>query len=306
MWTPDNHKEQPLEIPVSETVVLRELMLADSLELFELIAASGDHLAQFGDTTARKYKTLESVEELYRQKDPGTRRFGIRDKGELVGFIKFGHFNDQFGEIGYWLGKDYEGHGYMTDAVQTLAEHATRVWGYTEAVAITNSENTASQRVLKRAGFIFLGEQPSQPPSNLYSYSEPPVVSVKKTVLPRDELTIFDLKTDAGCLQATLDPASRWFGIANVDVEPLYRRHGIGKVLLRKALEVAQDNDAPLIYAAITSREAIDAFRTVFGHKAIGVSIEGSYAPYEEPGHADAKAGLWIPVPAKRRTVPSS
>lgn len=62
------------------------------------------------------------------------------DKGGLV-------------ELGYGLGEEYEGYGYMTEAVRAMCAWALTQPGVTAVVAETERGNVRSQRVLTRCGF---------------------------------------------------------------------------------------------------------------------------------------------------------
>ena len=64
---------------------------------------------------------------------------------------------DHCGEIGYWLGETFWGRGIVTEAVVALTE-----WGFTELglarlFAPVFARNTASARVLEKAGYEFEG-----------------------------------------------------------------------------------------------------------------------------------------------------
>lgn len=102
----------------------------------------------------------------------------------------------------------------------------------------------------------------------------------------------FELLTDHGSLDATLHSITRWFGISGIQVDVDYRGRGIAKTLLRQALYIAETQDARLIYAAVVSRESIDAMRSVFGDGAVQVDEIGTYTPYGEPDRYDASAHL--------------
>lgn len=59
--------------------------------------------------------------------------------------------------IGYWLGRKYWGHGYMTEAVRALIGH---VFALSRAEAIYSgafADNLASLRVQEKVGFIHAG-----------------------------------------------------------------------------------------------------------------------------------------------------
>jgi GNAT superfamily N-acetyltransferase len=108
---------------------------------------------------------------------------------------------------------------------------------------------------------------------------------------------VYEFETTHGMLDSVLDPAIGWLGIANIDVERGHRRQGIGKALLRAALEFAQEQDVRYVHAAIISRECLDAMVSVFGEDALQIKNTGSY---EEEGSADSismtQASLWYEV----------
>lgn len=80
----------------------------------------------------------------------------VRDAdGHAVGGIGFHRPPEGDGhvEIGYDLTPDARGQGYATEAVRALTEWALSRDGVHTVVAHTDPDNTASQRVLERAGF---------------------------------------------------------------------------------------------------------------------------------------------------------
>ena len=60
-------------------------------------------------------------------------------------------------EIGYGMKKEYEGQGYMTEAVTAMARWASEQIGVNYVEAETDPDNKASQRVLEKTGFRLTG-----------------------------------------------------------------------------------------------------------------------------------------------------
>jgi RimJ/RimL family protein N-acetyltransferase len=60
-------------------------------------------------------------------------------------------------EIGYWLGVDYWGQGYATEAARALIDHAFGELGYEALQAGARVSNPASRRVLEKCGFQWVG-----------------------------------------------------------------------------------------------------------------------------------------------------
>ena len=74
----------------------------------------------------------------------------------VVGSADFKSGPDIHGEIeiGYGLGKAFQGSGYMTEAVSAMCDWALRQDGVIHVTAETERNNYPSQHVLQRCGFI--------------------------------------------------------------------------------------------------------------------------------------------------------
>jgi RimJ/RimL family protein N-acetyltransferase len=60
-------------------------------------------------------------------------------------------------EIGYWLGVEYWGQGFATEAARALVDHAFGALGYEALQAGARVSNPASRRVLEKCGFQWTG-----------------------------------------------------------------------------------------------------------------------------------------------------
>lgn len=159
---PEGQEKQPLAQPIEissdkHQVVLRQYTPEDAEEAFALIDRNRGHLSQFGDETAAKYPTLESFRDsIVNPKNPKRLRFGIRNKeGVLVGSINVtpDEDNPQRGEIGYYLGEEYQKKGYTRQAVEFLTDYAFEHLGYQTLYGEVAEGNDTSIRVLERAGY---------------------------------------------------------------------------------------------------------------------------------------------------------
>jgi RimJ/RimL family protein N-acetyltransferase len=56
-------------------------------------------------------------------------------------------------EIGFWLGKDFQGRGIMTEAVRLACDHAFREFSVIRIFAAVFEPNGASRKVLLKNGF---------------------------------------------------------------------------------------------------------------------------------------------------------
>ena len=78
-----------------------------------------------------------------------------KEDGVVVGSADFKNGPDQNGEveIGYGLGDEHRGHGYMTEAVAAMCRWVLAQPGIAHVIAETERDNLPSQRVLERCGF---------------------------------------------------------------------------------------------------------------------------------------------------------
>ena len=150
--------QSPIEIKSFDgEIVLRQFTPQDSEEIFALIDRNRDHLSQFGEDTASKYPTLETIQEsIEHPKNPKRLRFAIRNKqGQFVGSINItpDEKNPESAEVGYYLGSEFQKRGYAGRAVESLTVYGFNVLGYKTIYGDVSHENTASINVLLRAGF---------------------------------------------------------------------------------------------------------------------------------------------------------
>ena len=73
--------------------------------------------------------------------------------------VRMGEIPDGDIEIGYFLRKSEWGQGYVSEAVSCLLDFAFTGSGHEEIVAVIDPRNTASRRVLERAGFVSTGNR---------------------------------------------------------------------------------------------------------------------------------------------------
>lgn len=85
--------------------------------------------------------------------------------GTHVGELCFKGISEKgVAEIGYGIADDYQGCGYATEAVAALTDWAFRQPSVTCIMAETEETNIASQKVLKKSGFIPTGETGEEGP----------------------------------------------------------------------------------------------------------------------------------------------
>jgi [ribosomal protein S5]-alanine N-acetyltransferase len=83
--------------------------------------------------------------------------FGIELNRELIGICGFTVEPNGDGELGYWIGKPYWGHGYATEAARAVMDHGFAKSGVRRYVCKHLTGNEASARVIGKLGFKYTG-----------------------------------------------------------------------------------------------------------------------------------------------------
>ena len=90
------------------------------------------------------------------------------ERGEVAGWISLGHapnFLTTDWVVGYLLRREYRGHGYATEALIAVLDYGFDVLRVPRIYAECYLANTASARVMERAGMRWVGRVPSVDPS---------------------------------------------------------------------------------------------------------------------------------------------
>jgi len=138
-------------------VELRELTGGDALAFYELVHRNRRHLTQYGDYRDLAASTLQDVESYFADPPDNNIRMGIwRRADELMGRVDLSPVAPGAFVLGYWIGSEYTGCGYVTGACRTLMDYATRELGAIDFWAGVTHGNRKSAAVLERLGFCFV------------------------------------------------------------------------------------------------------------------------------------------------------
>ena len=142
---------------------MRQPAMSDYPAWAELRALSRQHLSPWEPQWARDELSRSSFRRrlrLYQRElrdDLGYAYFIMREgDGALLGSITLSNVRrgvSQAASVGYWIGAPHVRQGYMTDAVRALATFAFRTLTLHRLEAACLPHNTASARVLAKAGF---------------------------------------------------------------------------------------------------------------------------------------------------------
>jgi ribosomal-protein-alanine N-acetyltransferase len=150
-----------VEIPKIETMRLwlRPFTPADNALMHQLMNGK-DVMRYFPGTQS---PTLEQIERMlagqaqhWQEHGYGWWAVELKATQMLIGWCGLQYLPEtDETEVGYLLGRDYWGRGLATEAAQTSVE-----WGFAHLpidtiIAITHTENTASQHVAEKCGLTF-------------------------------------------------------------------------------------------------------------------------------------------------------
>ncbi len=135
------------------TITLRQLVPADAEDYFALIAAHPAHHSQYGDDTAKKYRSVDDVRWSIETPRPNKLRFGIYVDGQMVGSNNLTLLGPNRAETGSWIGRDYTGHNYASRAREPLLRIAFERLRIDEIVSRIHPDNAASRKSVERSGY---------------------------------------------------------------------------------------------------------------------------------------------------------
>lgn len=142
-----------------DTVVLKQLILADAGKYFDLVNANRAHLSQFGGGTAKIYKTFEDVQKsIEHPGDPHIYRFGIWDGEVMVGSDTLTPVENNRAALGSWIAKEATGKNYAARARKLLVAFAFEQLQLDSVFCDIFVGNEASRKSVERSGFEFIGQ----------------------------------------------------------------------------------------------------------------------------------------------------
>ena len=148
-----------------ENLLIRNFTPDDAEELLNYYIRNEEHLKSFEPTRDKSFYTVDSQKELllesYRQLMNGTSSdLGIYKEKKLIGKVKisnivYGVFKN--GIVGYSIDKEYEGQGYMKEALLIILEYAKNHLDLHRLEASVLVDNKRSKNLLLSCGFEEVG-----------------------------------------------------------------------------------------------------------------------------------------------------
>ncbi|AIC92954.1 GNAT family N-acetyltransferase [Shouchella lehensis] len=142
----------------SERLSLQEVSQKDAESLFHIW--SNPEITKFMNIPAmtnvnQAMEMIQLFESLSREKKGNRFTISLTETNTVIGSCGFNYldYENDRGEIGYELDKDYWGLGYMTEALKALVHTGFSQFDLNRIEAKVEPQNVASQAVLKKIGF---------------------------------------------------------------------------------------------------------------------------------------------------------
>ena len=146
----------------SNRIRLRRLKLSDAKSIATLAKSrkiSRYTFIPYPYTSTDAIKFIRVCHGQYRNKKFFNFGIELKETGEIIGMMSIVQLSQKYhnAEIGYWLGKKYWGRGIAREALEILLKHCFVELKLHRVYAHVMHPNTASAKLLKKAGFKFEG-----------------------------------------------------------------------------------------------------------------------------------------------------
>lgn len=145
---------------IDEGLSLKLVELRDAERIFELTDNSREHLKvwlPWLDFTTELKDTQDFIKSASGNFIEGkSLNAAILFNGEMVGVAGFNTINpaNKTAYIGYWLGKDYQGHGIMTRTAKALTDYALNELKLNKVEIRAAEGNIKSRSIPERLGYV--------------------------------------------------------------------------------------------------------------------------------------------------------
>lgn len=151
------------EIKLNDKLSLKQRKEEDAEEIFRLIDSNREHLRKWlpwVDGTLSSEDTKKYIIECqgkFEKKE--TADFGVWYEGNWAGSVGFNKidFVNEKGEIGYWIGAEYQGKGIMTECVKAMIKYGFEELKLHRIQIRCAAINEKSKSIPERLGFKLEG-----------------------------------------------------------------------------------------------------------------------------------------------------
>jgi RimJ/RimL family protein N-acetyltransferase len=152
----ETFRERSIPVLETERLVLRAPRLEDAKAVAQL--ANDRRIAENTARIPHPYALADAENFIASvNRADGEIAFLITREDVVLGACGIGMSEREAPDLGYWLGVPFWGHGYATEAVRAVIDHAFADLGYDALGAGARVTNPASRRVLEKCGFQWTG-----------------------------------------------------------------------------------------------------------------------------------------------------
>ena len=152
----------PLE---TDRLTLRQVIPSDAASIFISLASDPDVIDGVGwDTSPTLASTAANISALvnaYANQEKPQYNWLIEERAtkDIVGMIFVDDYKDErrVAEVDYCIAKNQRGKGFAPEALRAVIRHLFDAVGFFRIEAVYNMDNSASGRVLEKAGMRFEG-----------------------------------------------------------------------------------------------------------------------------------------------------
>lgn len=148
----------------SDVFYIESLKLEDALQLNKLLVSNTSHFKQYLPKTLAANRTLEDSKSYIKRKTESMVSnaeyvFTIKDQKtkNIAGLmiLKNLDWTLKQGEFAYCIGKNFEGKGWMSEAIKAASNYAIETLGLKTLQIIAHKTNYGSVKVAENSGFIW-------------------------------------------------------------------------------------------------------------------------------------------------------
>lgn len=154
---------QTVEPKINPKIKLKPISLSSAARIFHLVDQGRDYLSQWlpwVNNSKDVHDTRNFIKNEISKSEKATGYLmEIWNNDQLVGLIDLHNINiaNKKAEIGYWLGKDFQGFGIMTQAVKGMLYFAYIEKHFNRITIKTSVANVRSKSIPERLNFTFEG-----------------------------------------------------------------------------------------------------------------------------------------------------
>ncbi len=165
----------------TDRLILREIILSDAPSFFEhhkTIHGNPFHDGELSSVEETE-NLISKTRKRYENQESIHWGISLKDEVELIGLCFMFEFELKSKvALGFWLSKEYQGRGFMTEAVKCIVDYGLTKMSLHRITSGCHPENFASYKVLMKSGFKVEGRLREYNYRKAYGWSDSIMVSI--------------------------------------------------------------------------------------------------------------------------------